>query len=61
MYIVHFHPLQDGTTPLHLADTGGYTTCTCVDLLLSSPVMDVDIQVGPFNECGVMNYGHLWV
>ena len=36
------YPLQDGHTPLHLAAWGGYTTC--VEHLLSTPGIDVNIK-----------------
>ena len=35
------YPLQDGKTPLHLAARGGHTSC--IDCLLSTPVIDVTI------------------
>ena len=38
------YPLQDGYTPLHLATRGGHTTCTCVEHLLSTPGIDVNIK-----------------
>ena len=55
MYYMHVHvyfvptifaellyPLQDGNTPLHLAAKGGHTTC--VEHLLSTPGIDVNIR-----------------
>ena len=36
------YPLQDGYTPLHLAASGGHTTC--VERLLSTPGIDVNIK-----------------
>ena len=36
------YPLQYGCTPLHLAAKGGHTTC--VEHLLSSPGIDVNIK-----------------
>ena len=36
------YPLQGGYTPLHLAATGGRTTC--VERLLSTPGIDVNIK-----------------
>ena len=36
------YPLQDGYTPLVLAAMGGHTTC--VERLLSTPVIDVNIK-----------------
>ena len=36
------YPLQDGDTPLHLATSGGHTTC--VVHLLSTPGIDVNIK-----------------
>ena len=36
------YPLQDDDTPLHLAAKGGHTTC--VEHLLSTPGIDVNIQ-----------------
>ena len=44
------YPLQDGHTPLHLAARGGHTTC--VEHLLSTPGIDVNIKdrvSGPLN------------
>ena len=38
------YPLQDGHTPLHLAAEGGHTTC--VEHLLSTPGIDVNIKDG---------------
>ena len=35
------YPLQDGDTPLHLAAEGGHTTC--VEHLLSTPGIDVNV------------------
>ena len=37
-----FYPLQDGNTPLYLAAGSGHTTC--VEHLLSTPGIDVNIQ-----------------
>ena len=37
-----FYPLQDGYTPLHLAAVGGHSTC--VEYLLSTPGIDVNIK-----------------
>ena len=48
MYIVPtmlaelLYPLQYGDTPLHLAAKGGHTTC--VERLLSTPGIDVNIK-----------------
>ena len=44
------YPLQDGDTPLHLALKGGHTTC--VEHLLSTPGIDVNIgdQVSCYTE-----------
>ena len=50
VYIVHvptmltelLYPLQDGYTQLHLAAMGGHTAC--VERLLSSPGIDVNIK-----------------
>ena len=47
VYIVHtmlteLLPLQDGYTPLHLAVNGGHSTC--VEHLLSTPGIDVNIN-----------------
>ena len=36
------YPLQYGNTPLHLAARGGHTTC--VEHLISTPCIDVNIQ-----------------
>ena len=36
------YPLQHGNTPLHLAARGGHTTC--VERLLSTPGIDVNIK-----------------
>ena len=36
------YPLQDGNTPLHLAARGGHTAC--VERLLSTPGIDVNIK-----------------
>ena len=36
------YPLQDGNTPLHYAAKGGHTTC--VEHLLSTPGIDVNIK-----------------
>ena len=36
------HPLQDGRTPLHLAAKEGHTTC--VERLLYTPGIDVNIK-----------------
>ena len=36
------YPLQDGDTPLHLAAREGHTTC--VERLLSTPGIDVNIK-----------------
>ena len=36
------YPLQDGYTPLYLAACGGHTTC--VERLLSTPGIDVNIN-----------------
>ena len=36
------YPLQNGDTPLHLAAMGGLTTC--VEHLLSTPGIDVNIR-----------------
>ena len=36
------YPLQDGCTPLHFAAMGGHTTC--VEHLLSTPGIDVNIK-----------------
>ena len=36
------YSLQEGNTPLHLAAMGGHTTC--VECLLSTPGIDVNIQ-----------------
>ena len=36
------YPLQDGDTPLLLAAKGGHTAC--VELLLSTPGIDVNIK-----------------
>ena len=49
-YIVHIvptmwallYPLQNGSTPLHLAIRGGHTTC--IEHLLSTPGIDVNIK-----------------
>ena len=38
-----FYPLQGGDTPLHLATKGGHNT-TCVEHLLSTPGIDVNIK-----------------
>ena len=38
------YPLQYGQTPLHLAARGGHTTC--VEHLLSTPGIDVNIKDG---------------
>ena len=38
------YPLQYGDTPLHLAAWGGHTTC--VEHLLSTPGIDVNIKDG---------------
>ena len=37
------YPLQDGYAPLHYAAEGGHTTC--VEHLLSTPGIDVNIDV----------------
>ena len=37
-----FHPLQRGNTPLHYAAREGHTTC--VECLLSTPGIDVNIK-----------------
>ena len=37
-----FYPLQAGCTPLHRAAEGGHTTC--VECLLSTPGIDVNIK-----------------
>ena len=51
VFIVHVHvylyvhvlcPLQDDNTPLYLAVRGGHTTC--VEQLLSTPGIDVNIK-----------------
>ena len=48
VYIVYtmlkelLYPLQDGNTPLHLAAKKGHTTC--VEHLLSTPGIDVNIK-----------------
>ena len=42
MYMCTLYPLQDGGTPLHLAVWRGHTTC--VEHLLSTPGIDVNIQ-----------------
>ena len=44
------YPFQDGDTPLHLAARRGYTTC--VEHLLSTPGIDVNIgnKVSQFIE-----------
>ena len=49
------YPLQDGYTPLHLAASGGHTTC--VERLLSSPGINVNIggKVNPSIESYCMN------
>ena len=44
MLTEQFYPLQDGNTPLHLAASGGHTTC--VEHLLSTPGIDVKIKNG---------------
>ena len=36
------YPLQNGNTPLHIAAMGGHTTC--VEHLLSTPGIDVNIK-----------------
>ena len=36
------YPLQDGDTPLHFAAKGGHNTC--VEHLLSTPGIEVNIQ-----------------
>ena len=36
------YPLQDGDAPLHIAARGGHTTC--VECLLSTPGIDVNIH-----------------
>ena len=36
------YPLQHGNTPLHFAAMGGHTTC--VERLLSTPGIDVNIE-----------------
>ena len=41
MLIELLYPLQDGDTPLNLAAWGGHTTC--VEHLLSTPGIDVNI------------------
>ena len=41
MYCTHF---QDGNTPLHTAAWNGHTTRACVERLLSTPGIDVNIQ-----------------
>ena len=41
-FTVTIYTLQDGYTPLHLAAEGGHTTC--VEHLLSTPGIDVNIQ-----------------
>ena len=38
------YPLQNGDTPLHLSARRGYTTC--VECLLSTPGIDVNIKNG---------------
>ena len=38
------YPLQAGYTPLHCAAEGGHTTC--VEHLLSTPGIDVNIMTG---------------
>ena len=38
------YPLQGGYTPLHYAARGGHTTC--VECLLSTPGIDVNIKAG---------------
>ena len=38
------YPLQDSDTPLHLAAKGGHTAC--VERLLSTPGIDVNIKNG---------------
>ena len=38
------YPLQDGNTPLHLATRGDHTSC--VEYLLSTPGIDVNIKDG---------------
>ena len=45
------YSLQDGDTPLHLAARGGHTTC--VEHLLSTPGIDVNIkdEVSSSIEC----------
>ena len=43
MYIVLL-TLQDRDTPLHLAAKGGHTCTTCVEHLLSTPGIDVNIK-----------------
>ena len=42
MLTVLLNPLQDGDTPLQLAAKGGHTAC--VEHLLSTPGIDVNIQ-----------------
>ena len=41
MLTEQLYPLQDGYTPLHYAARGGHTTC--VERLLSTPGIDVNI------------------
>ena len=50
-YAHTLYPLQGGCTPLHLAAIRGHTTC--VELLLSTPGIDVNIkdEVSWFIEC----------
>ena len=38
------YPLQDGNTLLHLAAKGGHTSITCMEYLLSTPGIDVNIK-----------------
>ena len=42
MHVCILFPLQDGNTPLHYAARGGYSTC--VEHLLSTPGIDVNIK-----------------
>ena len=42
VYIELLYPLQDGYTPLHWAAEEGHTTC--VEHLLSTPGIDVNIK-----------------
>ena len=44
-----FYPLQDGDTPLHFAAREGHITC--LERLLSTPGIDVNIMDGVSSIC----------